>query len=177
MGAEDLEQVGLFVKKAFPIPELASLQHGHLSLAQVRPYLRPEEWESFYKFGFVRNPFDRFVSYCAFMTRDNGQFGRDPKGVMRQILKNPPLHHILFQPQHLFLTGADGQLLTDYVGRVEKMQKSYDEVCERIGIPTAELEKVNSSPRGDYREYYDQALIDEVGDIYSSDLELFDYRF
>ena len=41
--------------------ELARLQHGHLSLEQVRPYLRPEEFGSFFKFAFVRNPFDRFV--------------------------------------------------------------------------------------------------------------------
>ncbi len=74
MGPDDIEQVGLFVTEAFPIPELARLQHGHLSLQQIRPYLRPEEWESFFKFAFVRNPFDRFVSYCAFMTRDAGRF-------------------------------------------------------------------------------------------------------
>ena len=44
LGPQDLEQVGLFVQKKFPIPELARLQHGHLSLAQVQPYLRPEEF-------------------------------------------------------------------------------------------------------------------------------------
>ena len=35
MGPSDLEQVGLFVQSKLPIPELARLQHGHLSLAQV----------------------------------------------------------------------------------------------------------------------------------------------
>lgn len=177
MGPKDLEQVGLFVKKHFPIPELAQLQHGHLSLQQIRPYMRPEEWESFFKFAFVRNPFDRFVSYCAFMTRDSGQFERDPKGVMRQMLEKPPLQHILFQPQRLLVTDAQGKLMTDYVGRVEEMQRSYDEICERIGIPTAELEKVNSSRRKDYRDYYDQPLIDGVAKLYARDLELFGYQF
>ncbi len=177
MGPRDLEQVGLFVKKHFPIPELARLQHGHLSLQQIRPYLRPEEWETFFKFAFVRNPFDRFVSYCAFMTRDSGQFERDPKSVMRNILERPPLQHILFQPQHLLVTDAGGKLMTDYVGRVEEMQQSYDEICERIGISTAKLERVNSSQRKDFREYYDQPLIDGVAELYSRDLELFDYQF
>ncbi len=177
MGDQDLEQVGLFVKKHFPIPELAKLQHGHLSLSQVRPHIPPEEWKTFFKFAFVRNPFDRFVSYCAFMTRDSGQFERDPKGVMRHILEKPPLQHILFQPQHLLLTDADGLLLADYVGRVEELQRSYDEVCEQIGIPTAQLEKINTSRRGSYRDYYDQPLIDGIASLYSRDLELFDYRF
>jgi hypothetical protein len=177
MGPKDLEQVGLFVKKHFPIRELAQLQHGHLSLQQIRPYLRPEEWQSFFKFAFVRNPFDRFVSYCAFMTRDSGQFEGDPKAVMHQMLAKPPLQHILFQPQNLLVTDAEGQLLTDYIGRVEEMQRSYDEICERIGIPTAELEKVNSSRRKDYRDYYDQPLIDGVAKLYARDLELFGYQF
>ena len=177
MGPQDLEQVGLFVKKHFPIPELARLQHGHLSLMQIRPYLRDEEWQGFFKFAFVRNPFDRFVSYCAFMTRDQGSFERDPKGVMRHFLAQPPLQHLLFQPQHLLITDAAGNLLADHIGRVEEMQRSYDEICERIGIPTTTLDKVNSSKRADYHQYYDQALIDGVAKLYSRDLELFGYEF
>lgn len=177
LGSQDMEQVGLFVQKKFPIPELAQLQHGHLSLQQVRPYLRPEEWDSFFKFAFVRNPFDRFVSYCAFMTRAEGHFERDPKRVMRHFIANPPWQHILFQPQHSFVTGADDELLADHVGRMEEMQASYDEIAKRIGIPTAQLERVNSSNRRDYRDYYNQELIDGVAALYSRDLELFGYKF
>ena len=176
-GPSDIEQVGLFVQKKFPIPELARLQHGHLSLAQVRPYLRPEEFDTFFKFAFVRNPFDRFVSYCAFMTRAQGDFERDPQMVMRHMIDNPPWQHVLFQPQHSFVTGADGQLLTDYVGRVEDMQKSYDEAAARIGIPTAALERVNPSNRRNYRDYYDEALVEGVTRLYARDLELFGYEY
>jgi hypothetical protein len=177
MGPQDMEQVGLFVQKQFPIPELARLQHGHLTLEQVRPYLRPEAWAACFKFAFVRNPFDRFISYCAFVTRDDGEFERDSQKVMREIVRNPPNDHVLFQPQHSFVTDRAGALLSDYVGRVEEMQKSYDELCARIGIPTATLEKVNASKRAPYREYYNQELIDGVARLYARDLELFDYEF
>ena len=177
MGPSDLEQVGLFVQKRFPIPELAQLQHGHLSLQQIRPYLRPEEWQSFFKFAFVRNPFDRFISYCAFMTREQGDFEQDPQRVMRHFIANPPMAHILFQPQHRFVTDEQGELLADQIGRVEEMQQSYDEIARRIGIPTASLERVNSSKRRDYREYYDDSLKDSVAALYSRDLILFGYIF
>jgi hypothetical protein len=177
MGPQDIEQVGLFVQKRFPIPALAQLQHGHLSLQQIRPYMRPEEWRSFFKFAFVRNPFDRFISYCAFMTREKGDFDQDPQRVMRHFIANPPMAHILFQPQHSFITDEDGQPLTDQVGRVEEMQQSYNEIAGRIGIPTAQLERVNSSRRRDYREYYDQPLIEAVTRLYARDLELFGYTF
>jgi hypothetical protein len=76
MSAEDIEQVGLFVNKRFPYAELAAIRHGHLALRQVRPHVGQEMFDSYFKFAFVRNPFDRFVSYCAFMTRDGDVFQR-----------------------------------------------------------------------------------------------------
>ena len=178
MGENDLEQVRLFEKKQFPIPELARLGHGHISLAQLRPFLEPAKFESFFKFAFVRNPFDRFVSYCAFMTRESGEFESDPKRVMRHILAAPgPRRHIHFQPQCSFITAPDGSLLTDFVGRVEQMQSSFDEICDRIGVARSKLEKANESKRSDYREYYDAQLIEGVAKLYARDLELFGYEF
>ena len=178
LGPDDLEQVKLFVDKEFPMPELARLGHGHISLEQVRPSLGEEDFRSCFKFAFVRNPFDRFVSYCAFITRDNGEFDRDPKAVMRHFLfRAPPLRHILFQPQHSFVCAATGELLADKVGRVEEMQQSYDEICAKLGIPSTQLEKANASKRADYRQYYDRQLIDGVAKLYRRDLELFGYEF
>ena len=178
LGPDDMEQVRLFETKAFPIPELAALRHGHLTLSQVKPFLPAEDFAAAFKFGFVRNPFDRFVSFCSFMTRKQGYFDQDPRQVMHHFLfVDPPLDRIHFQPQHIFFTGADGELLADYVGRVEEMQASYDEACRRIGIPSRPLEIVNSSRRGDYRDYYTDELKDEVARLYARDLELFDYEY
>ncbi len=178
MGPDDLEQVGLFVNKRFPWPELAAVSHGHLGLAQVRPFLGEEAFTSYLKFAFVRNPFDRFVSYCAFMTRADGSFERQPQAVMHHVLfKLRPMQHVLFQPQHSFLVGEDGGLLADAVGRVEDMQASYDGICARIGIPAAPLGQVNASRHASYRDYYDPTLVDGVSELYRRDLELFDYAF
>jgi len=177
MSPEDWEQVGLFVQRASPIAELSRIGHGHIALAQLKPHMAPEDFASFFKFAFVRNPFDRFVSYASFITREVGHFDRDPQKVMRFFLANPPWNHILFRPQHEFVTDEGGNLLTDFIGRVETMQQSYDEIAQRIGIPTAALDVVNSSRRSDYRQYYDQSLIDGVAKLYARDLELFGYEF
>lgn len=177
MGPDDMEQVGLFVQRQLPIPALAAIGHGHITLEQLRPFVKPEAWGSTFKFAFVRNPFDRFVSYCAFITRDGDAFQRNPKAVMRAMLANPPHNHILFHPQHSFITDASGGLLADYVGRVEEMQKCYDEIAGRIGIPSTKLDKVNATERRDYRDYFDPALIEGVAKLYARDLELFGYEF
>jgi hypothetical protein len=178
LGQEDEEQVGLFVQKRFSDEQLAAIRHGHLTLLQVRPLLGEEAFSKYLKFAFVRNPFDRFVSYCSFMTRANGEFSRDPQRVMRQMLfEMRPMDHILFKPQHYFIADEQGRLLTDVVGRVEEMQSSYEAICARIGIPVATLGQVNSSRRGHYRDYYDQELIDGVSELYRRDLELFGYTY
>ena len=176
MSKDDIEQVGLFVNKRFPYAELAAIRHGHLGLQQVRPHVGEDVFNGYFKFAFVRNPYDRFVSYCAFMTRDGDQFEKSPRQVMEHFLfREPPEHHILFQPQSAMLTGEDGALLTDMVGRVEDMQAYYDAICVRIGIPSRPLAQVNGSKRGDYRQYYDDALRDGVAKRYARDFTLFGY--
>jgi hypothetical protein len=179
MGEGDVEQVGLFVDKRFPWEDLAAIRHGHLSLQQVRPHLGEESFSGYFKFAFVRNPFDRFVSYCAFMLRGGDLFEQHPREMMRHFLfVEPPEHHVLFQSQASLLVDKDGAtLLTDEVGRVEDMQGSYDAICARIGIPSRALDRVNGSRRDDYRRYYDQALIDGVAARYAQDLDLFGYTF
>lgn len=179
LGDEDVEQVGLFVDKRFPWRDLAAIRHGHLSLQQVRPHLGEAAFGGYLKFAFVRNPFDRFVSYCAFMLRGGDVFERQPREVMRNFLfDQPPEQHILFQPQASLLVDGDGEtLLTDVVGRVEDMQGSYDAICARIGIPSRTLDRINGTSRGDYRRYYDPDLVDAVAVRYAQDLDLFGYTF
>lgn len=177
MGPTDMEQVRLFVEKAFPIPALARMGHGHISLAEVRPHIGEGDFSRYCKFAFVRNPFDRFVSYCAFATSKEGAFDRDPRAVMRHFLRSPPFHHMIFRPQHSFVTDSDGSLLSDALGRVEDMQQSYDRICAKIGISSTSLGHENSSRHGEYRGYYDQELIDGVAKLYARDLELFGYDF
>lgn len=179
LGDGDVEQVGLFVNRRFPWKDLAAIQHGHLSLPQVRPYLGEDAFGRYFKFAFVRNPFDRFVSYCAFMLRGGDVFRQRPRDAMHHFLfVEPPENHILFQPQASLLVGEDGRtLLADKVGRVEDMQGSYDAICARLGIASRPLDRVNGTTRGDYRHYYDQALIDGVAVRYAQDLELFGYTF
>lgn len=177
MGAGDMEQVGLFVKRQFPIADLAKVGHGHISLEQLRKFMDPAKFAEYFKFAFVRNPFDRFISYCSFVTRERGAFKTDPQKVMRRVLANPPSEHVLFWPQNTFLVDGEGKLLTDYVGRVETMQQSFEFIASKIGVPAVQLEKVNATERSAYRDYYDQELIDGVAKLYADDLKLFEYDF
>lgn len=178
MGEQDLEQVGLFVKKRFPFPEFAGIQHGHISTRQIRPVLGDKMFGEYRKFAFVRNPFDRFVSYCAFMSRGSNIFETEPLRYMKYVIRElKPMDHLLYQPQHAMVTDAEGKLELDIVGRNETMQASYDEICAQVGMETTQLERVNSSKHRPWQEYYDRDLVGWVSDLYRRDLELFNYGF
>lgn len=178
LGPEDMEQVGLFVKKRLPYRELDGISHGHLSVRQIKPLIGAETFASYFKFAFVRNPFDRFVSYCAFMSRESGEFERAPTAFMKHVIYNlRPVDHVLFVPQYLFLVDEQGQLALDFVARTEDMQGSYDAICARLGLPGQPLERVNASRHRPYWTYYDDELVSLVSGIYRYDLELFNYRF
>jgi hypothetical protein len=178
LGPQDLEQVGLFEQKRFPFPEFANIRHGHISTRQIRPVLGDEVFDGYTKFAFVRNPFDRFVSYCAFMARETNYFETQPLQYMKWVITvQKPFDHLLFRPQHEMVTGADGALELDFVGRNEDMQGSFDQLCARLGLQTSELGRANSSKHRPWQEYYDRELVDLVSRYYARDLELFDYKF
>ena len=177
-GPDDWEQQMLFGEQYLPIPQLARLRHGHISAQEIRPYLEPGIWDSYFKFAFVRNPFDRFVSCCFFLNREDPNFERTAVTFMKERLQRTRFQQrVLVQPQYQQLCTANGEIALDYVGRYEDLQESYDSICERVGLPKSELSKKNSSDHSSYTRYYDDELQHRVAEFYKDDLRLFSYDF
>lgn len=178
LATDDWEQQTLFGKQLLPIPELAAIGHGHISARQVKPHLTDETWNTYFKFSFVRNPFDRFVSACFFLNRERPNFERTAPAFMKQAIKRSRFQQrALGLPQAHFLTDSGGELAMDYVGRYETLQESIDFICDRIGVPSSDLSRKNASQHHAYTKYYDGELRNLVGNFYQDDLRLFSYAF
>lgn len=176
LGDNDWEQQALFGKQSIPVPGIAAIGHGHVSFQQLRENLPAQTWSSYFKFGFVRNPFDRFVSTCFFLNRRNPGFTGREVGFMRQAIgKERFRQRILAMPQYRLLTDERDTLMMDYVGRYETLQQSFDEICRRIGIAPAAPSRRNESRHRRYACYYDASLQQAVADWYRKDFELFGY--
>ena len=172
----DWEQQALFGEQRIPVPGIAAVRHGHVSFQQVKSNLQAETWSSYFKFGFVRNPFDRYVSTCFFLNRRNSRFAGNEAGFMRQALGNTRfLQRVLVRPQYRLLTDDDGTLMMDYVGRYETLQESFDDICRHIGLAPSSLTRKNASRHGSYECYYDETLKQAVAGYYRKDFELFGY--
>lgn len=177
-GPDDWEQQVLFGEQFMPIPQIARLGHGHISAQEIRPHLEPGVWESYFKFAFVRNPFDRFVSTCFFLNRGNPGFADGAVAFMKDRLPRQQFRQrVLVRPQYRQICTPDSQVALDFVGQYENLQESYDTICDRVGIPTTQLARKNSTQHSNYNSYYDDDLQQLVGEYYKDDLRIFSYNF
>jgi len=176
MGEGDWEQQVLFGKQSLPIPEIAKLQHGHISVTQIRPHLSKEIWQEYFKFAFVRNPFDRFVSVCFFLNRNNPQFATRALRRMKASISNEGFRQrLLVRPQVFQLMNEDKHIPLDYVGRYEDVQQSLDHVLDHLDLPHTQLESKNASNHRAYSSYYDEELREMVSAYYREDFDKLNY--
>ena len=176
LGTGDWEQQALFGNQVIPVPEIASIGHGHVSFQQARTCLPAETVSSYFKFGFVRNPFDRFVSACFFLNRRNTGFTGNEIEFMRRAISNVRFRQrVLARPQYRLLTDERDNPMMDYLGRYETLQQSFDEICLRIGLAPTGLSVKNPSRHRHYESYYDDTLKSSVAEFYRKDFELFGY--
>ena len=181
--ADDWQQQALFQNEdlkaqALPIPEIAKIQHGHISAQQIKPFLDDDVWDSYTKFGFVRNPFERFISVCFFLNRKNTEFSANSIAWMKSAIVHPRFRQrVLVRPQYQQLIGASGDLEVDILGRYEHLQHSLDLILESLSVKPVALEVKNSSHHNHYREHYDDELKIMVEAFYREDLERFDYSY
>ncbi len=177
LGPDDEEQVGLFVQKKFSAEQIAKKKHGHIKSTELKAVLEPKVWESYFKFAIVRNPLDRYISFCAFINRNNPDFQVNPQKYVHEIIDRPKARRrILFRPQHEFVCNENGEIIVDFIGKFEQLQKDYDRVAEIKEIPRQILTSINSSQHRHYSAYYDQELREKVIDFYKTDFQLFDYE-
>lgn len=174
LGPEDWQQQALFGRDVSRLKEIAKIEHGHVSVAQIKPEVA--DWSTFYKFAIVRNPFDRFISICAFLNRKSTDFAGRELAWMKSAIRHPRFQsRILVKPQSSLLVNELGELDIDFIGRYESLQASLDTICDRLNLPKQTIGKTNTSEHREYRSLYDDELAELVLRYYEKDFELFNY--
>lgn len=187
-------------------PALGPPVLSHLKASEYvrHGYLSQEQFDSYFKFSFVRNPWDRIVSEYKFRGYPRKT---DFKTYLLNHLPEPGWtdRYIHTIPQYEFLYDASGNLLVDYLGKFERLEKDFDEICHKIGISRIALPHLNISSRAlrlpwtlkgaarvlvnlvsikrrrnifnHYTEYYDEESKELVAELYRKDIETFGYEF
>jgi len=156
--------------------------YKHSPAQQVKRVVRDEIWEGYFKFGVVRNPFDRLVSayqfyrswdhpgvaavkemesFDEFLASD--YFARDRRNASRPTGSQADC------------LGVSAGLGIDRVCRLERLSEDLSEVASALGLPTPELDRLNDSERKPLGEYYSEYSERLVADLYRPDFLAFGY--
>lgn len=172
----DWEQQLRYGKQLSPLPEIAAVNHGHVSYQQLSKVVGADAVAGFFRFAFVRHPYDRFVSVCAFLARTDPSFNQSPTDWMKQALQRPQFcKRVLVAPQYSLLSDDAGVVTLDFVGRYESLQKDFDTVCDRLGVAKVTLSHRNRSEHDAYHNLLDNELKDALWQRYELDFSAFNY--
>jgi len=153
----------------------------HVSADRIKCHLPKQIWESYYKFAFIRNPFDWQVSHYYYILQDkNHPYHEEVSACknFKEYVTKICTEKFIFRPNPLtrFLCDDNNVLLVDYVGRFEQLNDDFIKICENIGINT-KLPHKKKSEHSKYIEYYDTELRNVVEKHHNLDLLNFNYSF
>lgn len=177
-GEQDEEHVHLFKQSKVNFPQFQNRLDGHFSVREIKPHISDEMWKSYFKFCFVRNPWDKFISTVFYRNRGLINDGLPKIDFFNSVLdKHQEKPGLFYQPQSSFLLNENEDIAMDFIGKTESMQEDFDEICKKIHLPRQLLDQKNSSPHAHYATYYDTQLKNRVADFYQHDIETFNYTF
>lgn len=170
---------------------------GRKIALEIRNRMTDDQWNRYFKFAFVRNPWDRLVSMYRhiYLSRDMNAKGKIRylnEIIKRLDIKSEELTFEVFVKRvvrdHVFdnyhwdkqihcFTNESNKNLFNFIGRFENLQADFDFACRQIGFPLTTLPHHNRTERNHYSCYYTEETRQIVADIYRDDIEMFDYTF
>jgi hypothetical protein len=192
-----LQRVGLDWERRAPFllrpNDTAELGPPRLAHSKAHQYVEnkwmtPAQFDEYFKFTFVRNPWDRLVSFYRYLGFDRRcSFSRF---VQKHLPREYEKKSWFMCPQVEYIYRPDGRLLVDFVGRFEALAQDFAAVCERMGIADTQLPHINHSRKSasglmrwfrrrhlSYREMYDTRSRQLVAKLYEADVDAFKYQF
>lgn len=171
-----------------------NLAGGHATLADYQTIFSRSEFDSYFKFSFVRNPWDRLLSAYHFLYAGGvTEIDRNWAHHIRRYetfddfvlhgLRTPRMRAKLhFRSQCSFLLiPCNDHIPLDYLGYFENIQQDFDTIRQRIGLAdSVVLKHVNKTAvekASDFRDAYTDRTRQIVAEFYADDIELLGYSF
>jgi hypothetical protein len=130
--------------------------------------------ENYFKFAFVRNPWDRVVSMYSYRLR-NREIPED-LSFAEFVLKRHDYPFGMHREQVKMIEDLHGKIAMDFIGRFENLENDWSILQNRLKISSS-LPHLKATAHKPYQAYYSPELINEVADMYPRDIQIFGYDF
>lgn len=138
-----------------------------------------DQYETYFKFTIVRNPWSRAFSWYKNVMRDETHL--KTYGITSEMPFGDFLARFggkgALRPQIWWIKSFDGSIPMNFIGRFENLQEDIKKIFENLKIEDSSLPYDNKGSDEDYRYYYDSKSNDIILNIYKEDIDLFDYKF
>lgn len=143
--------------------------------------LTKEQFDSYYKFAFVRNSWSRVFSWYQNVMRDplhQEENNVKPDISFDYFVKNH-LNGYLIQSQMVWLKNNKGQLPFDFIGRFETLNHDFSHVCQELKLDDAELPKLVTGQHSSssYVDEYTDETRKIVADHFAEEIKYFKFEF
>lgn len=158
------------------------LQHATMQQLLEHRLISTEEFETLFKFAFVRNPWDRIVSDYAWHKR-NRTFSHSFRQFVDRVCDvainaghgdKSTCHYV---PQRRFIYSDDGKLLVDFVGKFESLKTDLQVIASRLSISHNVIGRHQTSRHLPYPLYFTPYTYKRVQVAYEEDIDTFKYKF
>ena len=142
--------------------------------------LSKSQYENYYKFAFVRNPWARVHSWYYNVMKDLNLMkilGVEVGCSFKEYL-NLHLNQWGLRPQLYWLVDRRGNIPFDFIGKFENLRGDFSKVCDVLGIENCELPVTRfDAKKVHYSEMYDDQMKAIVAKKYAEEIALFEYKF
>lgn len=163
----------------FSIASLRLLNQRLIGLRRGFQFVNRSQFDEYFKFTFVRNPWARAYSWYRNVMRDRyhlREHGIRGEISFEEFLREHSASWAL-RSQVDWLTAWNGEIPLDFIGRFENLQSDFDRVCQRLGIQDSLLSHELQSRSGSYVDAYNSTTKRIVESLYERDIEVFEYEF
>ena len=152
----------------------------HLKARELREMkLYKKFWNDYFKFGFVRNPWDLLVSLFFYKKQNDERYQK--MTFNKFILQNKfasARKNYNFTSCYDRFADTNGKLIVNFIGKFERLQHDFNKICKKIGIKKKiKLPHIRRTRHNKYRTYYNDATKKHVTKVFAKDIEYFKYRF
>ncbi|EAI5093150.1 alpha-2,3-sialyltransferase [Campylobacter coli] len=161
---------------------------GHVKASDYTKFDK-DKFDSYFSFGFVRNPYDRVVSAYHYLKNDspdpcdikwgrlhinNLTFEEFILSLQDEEFKEEILSKNHFSFQYKYLCDKNMNILVNFIGRFEKLDNDFKKILNILRRKDS-LVHINKSKHLNYRDYYNSQTYKIIREIYRDDFEIFDY--